>query len=110
MISTNEYLKLDALAIAALIRRKELSASEVLEVAIARAEAVNPALNAITIPMHEIARERAKGPLEGALAGVPFLIKDLYQDYPGVLTTSGCRALHQLRQQRCDRPASRLGW
>jgi amidase len=43
--------------------------------------------------MHDIARERAKQALEGPLAGVPFLIKDLYQDYAGVQSTSGCLGL-----------------
>jgi amidase len=97
MISQNDYLRLDAMAIAALIKSKAVSPSEVLEAAIQRAEAVNGALGAITIPMYEIARARAKGRLEGPLAGVPFLIKDLFQDYAGVLATSGCRALRNAR-------------
>jgi amidase len=92
-LPVHEYLRLDAVAIATLIRRRVLSAAEVLEAAIARAEAVNPTLNAIVIPMLEIARERAKQTLEGPLAGVPFLIKDLYQDYAGVQVTSGCLGL-----------------
>lgn len=97
MLPLAEYLRLDAVSIAALIRRRELSPSEVLEAAIARAAEVNPALNAIVIPMHELARERARQPLEGALAGVPFLIKDLYQDHAGVMATSGCKALLRAR-------------
>jgi amidase len=32
-------------------------------------------------------------PLSGPFAGVPFLIKDIAQDYAGVPTTAGCRAL-----------------
>lgn len=95
MALTKDYLRLDAMAIANLVRRKEVSASEVLEAAIARAEVANPKLNAITIPMYEIARERAKQPLQGPLAGVPFLIKDLNQDYAGVLATSGCAGLRR---------------
>jgi amidase len=95
MISEADYLRLDAVAQAELVRRGELSASELLEAAIARAEKLNPRLNAIVIPMYDIARVRARGPLTGPLAGVPFLLKDLFQDYAGVLATSGSRALRQ---------------
>jgi amidase len=89
MISPSEYLRHDAISLAELVKRRELSASELLEAAIAQSEAVNPRLNALTIPMFELARARAKSQLEGPLAGVPFLIKDLFQDYAGVLASSG---------------------
>ena len=91
MISEADYMRHDAMGLAELVRRKEVSASELVEAAIARATAVNPQLNAIVIPMYEIARERTKQALAGPLAGVPFLIKDLFQDYAGVLATSGLR-------------------
>lgn len=88
-----EYGNYDALGLAELIRRGDVSAPEVLEAAIARADAVNPKLNAIIIPMHDIARARAKEKLEGPFAGVPFLTKDLFQEYAGVRTAYGCKAL-----------------
>ncbi len=88
-----EYRRHDALGLAALVASKEVSAAELLETALARAETVNPSLNAIVTPMTEIARERAKQPLTGPFAGVPFLIKDLFQDYAGVPATHGCKAL-----------------
>src|SRR5688500_17344095 len=94
-ISEPEYVQLDAVALAALVRRGELSASDLLEVAIARAERLNPRLSASVVPMYELARERATPPQRGPLAGVPFLLKDLYQDYAGVLATSGSRALRR---------------
>ena len=92
MISDSDYLRYDAVGLAELVRRREVSAREVLAAAIARSEAVNARLNAIVIPMIEIAVARAETALEGPLAGVPFLIKDLFQDYAGVLATSGCAA------------------
>jgi amidase len=67
----------DATAIAARIRSREITASEALEAAIARAERVNPQLNFIASPMYDAARERARAPLSGPFAGVPTLIKDL---------------------------------
>jgi len=93
MISVTEYVRHDALSLAGLVRRGEVSASELLEAAIARAERINPSINAIVTPMYELARERAAGALSGPLAGVPFLLKDLEQHYAGVPTSSGCKAL-----------------
>lgn len=92
MISDTEYLQYDAVGLAELVRRGELSASELLEAAIRRADAINPRLNAIVIPMYDIARELAARAPAGPFGGVPFLIKDLKQDYAGVLSTSGSRA------------------
>jgi Amidase len=47
-------------------------------VAIARAEAVNPKINAIVHKQYERARTTVnKTPLNGPLAGVPYLLKDL---------------------------------
>jgi acetyl esterase/lipase len=42
-----EYRKHDAISLAGLIAERQVSAEEVLEIAIARAEQVNPAINAI---------------------------------------------------------------
>jgi amidase len=67
----------DATAIAARIRGGEITASEALEAAIARAERVNPQLNFIASPMYDVARTRAQTPISGPFAGVPTLIKDL---------------------------------
>lgn len=43
--------------------------------------------------MHEYAKHRAKQQLTGAFAGVPFLVKDLFQEYAGIPTSYGCNAL-----------------
>lgn len=88
-----DYRAHDAVGLAALVATGQVTAAELLEIAIARAEAVNPALNAIVTPMYEPARERAARTLTGPFAGVPFLIKDLLQDYAGLPTGSGNRAL-----------------
>ncbi|HCT41739.1 MAG TPA: amidase [Moraxellaceae bacterium] len=89
----DEYRQHDAVALAELVARKETTPEELLMCALARAEAINPDLNAIVIPMHDIARARVNDKLSGPLAGVPFLIKDIAQDYAGVPATSGSRAL-----------------
>jgi amidase len=88
-----EYVRYDATGLAELVASGQVSSSEVLEAALARAAQVNPKLAAICIPMEAIARDRAKQSLQGPFAGVPFLLKDIAQDYAGVPTTAGSRAL-----------------
>ena len=49
----------DGLNQAALIASGEVTPSDLLEAAILRAEAVNPAINAITVPLYDQARAAA---------------------------------------------------
>jgi amidase len=79
----------DATEIAAMIRRKEITALEAVDAAIARAEAMQPRLNFLVTPLFEQARARAKaGGLTGPFAGAPYLVKDMY-DIQGVPTRWG---------------------
>ena len=89
----HEYIQHDATGLAGLVARKEVSAAELLEAALARAAALDPHIAAICLPMQDIARDRAGQPLGGAFAGVPFLLKDMGQDYAGVPSPTGSRAL-----------------
>lgn len=90
MAKLEDLTWLDATAQADLVRRKEVSAIELVEAAIERVERVNPALNAVVTPMYDEARAAAKGKLhEGPFTGVPFLLKDLQAAYAGVRMTSG---------------------
>ena len=69
----DEYRRHDATALAGLIAKGEVSAKEVLETAIARAEQVNPAINAIVHKQYDRARSAvAAGLPDGPLKGVPF--------------------------------------
>ncbi|HUH37732.1 MAG TPA: amidase [Spongiibacteraceae bacterium] len=87
-----DYRKLDALALAEHIRRGDFSAAEVLETAIARAEAVNPTLNCIVEKLYERARAAVRAGLpEGPFTGVPLLLKDLGMMLEGTVTTEGSR-------------------
>lgn len=88
-----EYRRHDAVGLAELVAKREVSADELLSVAIERAGKVNSFLNAINRPMYDIARARARTELTGPFAGVPFLIKDLHQHYAGLPTGSGSRSL-----------------
>ncbi len=68
---------LDATAIAALIKNKELQASEVVAASIARAKAVNPAINAIVTDNFEVALKNANNINTGFFQGIPTFIKDM---------------------------------
>ena len=87
-----EYRRYDAVALASLIAKREVSAREVLETAITRAEQVNPAINAIVHKQYEQALKAiAAGLPEGPLKGVPYLIKDLGFFETGEPATFGSR-------------------
>ncbi|MGB5547069.1 MAG: amidase family protein, partial [Polyangiales bacterium] len=66
----------DAVEIARRIRDKEIRPQEAVDAAIARAERVNPSLNAIAFACFDSAREEAGRPRSGVFAGVPSFIKD----------------------------------
>lgn len=88
-----EYLTLDATDLAAKVSAGEVNAADLLALARERAAAVNPKINAIVNPMKTIADSRVSETLSGPFAGVPFLVKDLGQEYAGVPTSYGSRAL-----------------
>ena len=87
-----DYRSHDAVGLAGLVAKGEVSAGEVLEAAVARMVAVNPAVNAVTLDLAERARKVASAKLpEGPLAGVPYLLKDLGAALEGVITSGGSR-------------------
>lgn len=75
----NSYYQKDGLALGELVRRGEVSAVDLLETAIARAEAVNPGINAIVYRAYDQARAAARSfkPDGKPFAGVPLLLKDI---------------------------------
>jgi amidase len=82
----------DATETAARIRRGEITAAEVVETAIRRAEALQGTLNIIVNSDFDRALAKARaGPPAGPFAGVPFLVKDLI-DYKGLPTRSGSQS------------------
>lgn len=91
MIRFEEYRGLDALALASAIKNGELSAEEVLDCAIQRAESVNPKVNAIIQKLYDFGLQtiRSEEYKQGPLFGVPFLLKDLLSDIKGGYTSSG---------------------
>ncbi|ULE34664.1 amidase [Mycobacterium sp. IDR2000157661] len=88
----DEYRTYDAIGLAKLVADKEVSAAELLTLARERAGAVNPRINAIVSDIPAAAAADYRGPF----AGVPFLIKDLAQDYAGLPSSQGSRAYRSL--------------
>ena len=93
MTGIKEYGSSDAVALAAMVKKGDLSPLELLEEAIARAEALNPKLNAIVLKHYDEARSALQNLPDGALKGVPFLLKDLHLGFEGTRTTSGTQLL-----------------
>ena len=89
----DEYLQHDATALARRVQAGDLTADELVEIALARIEAFNPRLNAVVRLMKDDARRSAANPLSGPFTGVPFLAKDLGSMYAGHPTSSGSRYL-----------------
>ncbi len=87
-----EYRAYDATGLAKLVADKKVSAAELLALAQQRAATVNPRINAIVRDIPASPSQDLRGPF----AGVPFLIKDLAQDYAGLPTSQGTRALKSL--------------
>ena len=85
-----DYERYDALGLADLVRRKAVSPRDLLETAIKRVEARNPAVNAVVMPLYDYGRKAIENGLpDGPFRGVPFLLKDLGGWLAGVKVTRG---------------------
>jgi amidase len=97
---TRELWRLGALDLAGRIAAKELSSREVIDAHLARIEAVNPAVNSVTVTLADEAMAAAAaadqaiaaGHSLGRLHGVPFTVKENL-DVAGSPTTAGVAAL-----------------
>jgi amidase len=89
-MSFNDYARYDALGLAELVQKGEVSALELVDAAIERIERHNSAINAVVYKAYDQARQVAKSDLPaGPFRGVPFLIKDLGAQVQGWPRTSG---------------------
>ena len=94
----------DALELAARIRSGELTAQDALLGALARSDAVNPSIQAITADLRAYAQGRLAQVEPGAapFAGVPFLLKDLGMDLAGYASSQGNARLAELPATQTD--------
>ena len=86
-----DYEARDAVGLAELVASGDVTGAELLDAARSRADAVNPAINAIV----RFIEPPAGG--DGPFSGVPFLLKDLFHDLAGEVTARGCKALVDAR-------------
>ncbi|MBL6749600.1 MAG: amidase [Nevskia sp.] len=73
-MNLEEYRALDATALAELVRRREVQPRELMGLALQAVEAFNPRINAVLETFED---ELDRVDANGALYGVPFLIKDI---------------------------------
>lgn len=99
----------DAMGLAALVKARKVSPSELLEASIARAEALNPRFNFIAQRHYDHARKAiAAGLPKGPFTGVPWLLKDLNTYLAGELTEGGSRFYKGYRASVTSTLASRI--
>jgi len=92
-IKFDEFIDYDALGLAELIKKNEISPSELIEVVINRIEALEGTINALTTRTFEKALLNAENiNMESTFAGVPILMKDMI-DIEGIPRTDGSRLL-----------------
>ena len=89
-----EYSQYDALGLAELVKKGEVTAVELLVAACAKADEVNPEINAIIHRFDERALANGDGLPDGPFQGVPFLLKDLLAAFAGEPITMGSRGIN----------------
>jgi len=94
---TDDLLDRDALDQAARVHAGDVTPRELVEAAIARCEAINPHINAVTQSLYASARQEALAPAQGAFQGVPFLVKDFYCHVKDTVTTGSSQLLRENR-------------
>ena len=86
------YDNYDAMALAELVHRGDVSPTELLNAAWQRIDLLNPGLNAVVWENRELSRRLIDAGLpEGPFRGVPLLVKDSGMPVEGFQSTSGCR-------------------
>ena len=81
---------MDAIALAELVRTKQVRPEDLLEHAISRCEALNPTIKAVSQKYYDMARQAIRAGLpEGPLRGVPFLLKDMGAAMKGTTIWNG---------------------
>ena len=88
----SEYINYDALGLVNLIRKKEITPSEIVDISLSAIEKINPKINAIIGNLEKETEEALKrNNKDKPFSGVPFLIKDLGFLYKDILCENGSR-------------------
>jgi amidase len=98
MTGFSNYREYDGLGLAALVRQKAVSPSELLEAAVEAVENVNPRINFLSQKLYDVGLDALRKPIPyGPFSGVPFLIKDASVTLAGTATTQGSRLFADAR-------------
>ena len=107
-IPVDEYASFDAVGLAELVRRGDVTPAELLETALEVIASVNPRMNAVVGLEAEDARQALfQGLPKGRFFGVPFLIKD-FLERQGCLMTMGSVILRAYRPNSTHEIANRI--
>lgn len=88
----DNYERYDGLGLAELVRRRDVSARDVLETTLERAAKLNPTLNAIVTPFYDQARAAVDAGLpDGPFTGVPYVFKELVVSVMGAPSTAASK-------------------
>jgi amidase len=105
----DEYRKQDATGLAALVKKKEVTPNELLDLAIKRTQEINPKVNAVTTELYDLAKEQIKTlDYNAPFAGVPFLLKDLDVHLKGTRFTGGTRMLKNYVSPESSETANKI--
>lgn len=101
MITPQEWEAHDVTALAGLVGSGEVAPRELVETAIARIEALNPAVNAVIRKAYDAALAELDARASGRdnrppYLGIPYLIKDLHAPVKGLALTNGSRLFAHL--------------
>jgi amidase len=98
-----EYEEYDGLGLAALVKNGDVHPRELLETAIKKVEALNPQLNAVIHTFYDRARILSDSDLpDGPFKGVPFLLKDLLDNYQGEPICMGSRGIRYVPPENSE--------
>ncbi|MFB1049781.1 amidase [Paraliobacillus sp. JSM ZJ581] len=92
-MDSKEYQRFDAIDLANLIQKKEVSSEELLHAAFERINEVNTELNAVVRTRKHAVYEEAKKVKAAPFSGVPILLKDISQAIKGEVLSSGSKLL-----------------
>lgn len=102
------YMQMDAVGLAKLIWKREVTPAELLELSFTRLQQVNPELNAFTKTRHTQAVTEAAYLPDGPLSGVPIALKNISQALKGEVLTSGSKLLASALSDRDSNFVSQL--
>lgn len=98
-----EYEDYDGLALGELVKHGDVHPRELLETAIKKVETLNPQLNAVVRTFFDRARIMSDNDLpDGPFKGVPFLLKDLIDNFQGEPICMGSRGIRYVPPENSE--------